>query len=46
MLKMEGSEKGRVKGRTAALLFLGLGFLILAIGGGAYVHLEVIVLTS
>lgn len=46
MLKMESSEKKRVNGGTAALLLLGSGFLILAIGGGAYVHLEVIVHTS
>ena len=27
---------------TAALLFLGGGFLVLALGVGAYIHLEVI----
>ena len=46
MLKMESSEKKRVNGGTAALLLLGSGFLILAIGGGAYVHLEVTIHTS
>jgi len=46
MLKMESSEKKRVNGGTAALLLLGSGFLILAIGGGAYVHLEVALVTT
>ena len=36
-------EKKRVNCGTAAFLFLGSGFLILALGGGAYVHLEVII---
>ena len=36
-------EKGmRVNCGTAALLFLGGGFLVLALGVGAYIHLEVI----
>jgi len=43
---MESSEKKRVNGGTAALLLLGSGFLILAIGGGAYVHLEVALVTT
>ena len=35
------SEKRKLNSGTVALLFLGFGFLVVALGVGAYIHLEV-----
>ena len=35
------SEKRNLNSGTVALLFLGFGFLVVALGVGAYIHLEV-----
>ena len=40
ILKMT-SEKRNLNSGTVALLFLGFGFLVVALGVGAYIHLEV-----
>ena len=37
-----GEKQTTLNCGTAALLFLGAGFLVLALGVGAYIHLEVI----
>ena len=42
MGSVAGEKRTTLNCGTAALLFLGSGFLVLALGVGAYIHLEVI----